>query len=90
MLCTCPYCGGPVPSHGTCCRVPDDLDRFERVFERLAEQDDNEFLRDCLMRYLVAYGRRSDEDFERASDDDLAVAAQPFRGRANSATNGAW
>ncbi|MGE5514907.1 MAG: hypothetical protein ACM31D_03705 [Bacteroidota bacterium] len=82
MLHICPYCGGPVPSHGTCCRVPDDLDRFERVFERLAEHDDNEFLRDCLMRYLVAYGRRSDDDFD--------LAAQPFLGRANSATNGAW
>lgn len=81
MLRTCPYCGGPVPSHGTCCRVPDDLDRFERVFQRLADHGDNQFLRDSLLRYLVAYGRRSDGDF---------TTAQPFRGGTNSATRGAW
>ena len=82
MLNSCPYCGGPVPSHGTCCRVPEDLDRFERVFERLTEADDNEFLRENLLRYLVAYGRRNADEF-------LAFA-QPFRGTANSATSGAW
>ncbi|MGE5475805.1 MAG: hypothetical protein ACM3Q1_04065 [Bacteroidales bacterium] len=82
MLRTCPYCGGPVPSHGTCCRVPDDLDRFERVFERLTELHDNDFLRENLMRYLVAYGRRSNEDFD--------AFVQPFRGSVNSATRGAW
>lgn len=82
MLCKCPYCGGPVPVHGTCCRVPDDLDRFERVFERLTDHDDNEYLRGNLLRYLVAYGRRSDDDF--------SALIQPFRGRANSATSGAW
>lgn len=81
MLRTCPYCGGPVPSHGTCCRVPDDLDRFERVFQRLADHGDNEFLRENLLRYLVAYGRRPGDHF---------IVAQPFRGGTNSATSGAW
>lgn len=81
MLRTCPYCGGMVPSHGTCCRVPDDLDRFERVFQRLSD-DDNAFLRDNLLRYLVAYGRRD--------DGELIGLAQPLRGRVNSATSGAW
>lgn len=82
MLNTCPYCAGPVPSHGTCCRVPEDLDRFERVFERLTEAHDNEFLRENLLRYLVAYGRRSADEF--------MAFAQPFGGTANSATSGAW
>lgn len=82
MLDTCPYCGGPVPSHGTCCRVPEDLDRFERVFQRLSEAHDNDFLCENLLRYLVAYGRRS--------DDEIAVYDQVFRGSVNSATSGAW
>lgn len=82
MMNTCPYCGGPVPSHGTCCRVPDDLDRFERVFERLTVQHDNEFLRENLLRYLVAYGRRA--------EDELSALIQPFRGGEKSATSGAW
>lgn len=82
MLNTCPYCGGPVPCHGTCCRVPDDLDRFERVFERLTEADDNEFLRENLLRYLVAYGRRE--------ASEAMAFTQPFRGGVNSATIGAW
>lgn len=82
MMNTCPYCGGPVPSHGTCCRVPDDLDRFERVFERLTVQHDNEFLRENLLRYLVAYGRRA--------EDELNALIQPFRGGEKSAISGAW
>lgn len=82
MMNTCPYCSGPVPTHGTCCRVPDDLDRFERVFERLSEQHDNEALRKNLLRYLVAYGRRA--------ENELAALVQPFRGGVKSATSGAW
>lgn len=82
MLRTCPYCGGTVPSHGTCCRVPDDLDRFERVFQRLVDEDDNSFLRLNLMRYLVAYGRRA--------EDECSTITQGLRGNVNSATTGAW
>lgn len=82
MLNTCPYCKGPVPSHGICCRVPDDLDRFERVFERLSGQNDKEFLQEILMRYLVAFGRRA--------ETSPAAPTQLLRGGTNSATNGAW
>jgi hypothetical protein len=82
MLTTCPYCGDHVPSHGTCCRVPDDLDRFERVFERLASVRHNTYLQENLLRYLVAYGRRP--------EDELASIVQADFGGANSATSGAW
>lgn len=81
MLSTCPYCNGPVPRHGTCCRVPDDLDRFERVLERLSHQPDKHFLLENLERYLVAYGRRDGLD--------MGLPPQPFLGRVNSATTGA-
>lgn len=77
MLSTCPYCDGPVPSHGTCCRVPEDLDRFERVLRRLSDDPEKMFLLENIERYLVAYGRRS-------------MAPQPFLGSVNSATTGAW
>lgn len=82
MLHTCPYCGASVPSHGSCCRVPNDLDRFERVFQRLSDLEDNDFLRENLMRYLVAYGRHPDEDY--------TALIHPIRGSVNSATKGAW
>ncbi|HLO77751.1 MAG TPA: hypothetical protein VK196_14935 [Magnetospirillum sp.] len=82
MLDTCPYCHDPVPSHGICCRVPDDLDRFERVFQRLLAHHDNQFLQENLLRYLVAYGRRPQED--------LPPHCYPLRGGVNSATSGAW
>ena len=61
MLSTCPYCGRNVRTHETCCRVPTDLDRFERVYERLAAERRDDFLQDNLMRYLVAFGRRDIE-----------------------------
>lgn len=77
MFSTCPYCHNPVPRHGTCCRVPDDLDRFERVFARLSDHPDKHFLTVNLLRYLVAYGRLPDD-------------AQPLRGTVNSAASGAW
>lgn len=57
MFNRCPYCGTRVPSHHACCRVPSDLDRFERVYDRLDALHENPFLRDNLRRYLVAYGR---------------------------------
>lgn len=78
MFETCPYCHGPVPCHGTCCRVPGDLERFERVFDRVADQPNKHFLQENLLRYLVAYGRRP--------------AGEMFSplGTANSATSGAW
>lgn len=57
MLKSCPYCGSPLPVHGECCRVPGDLDRFERVYHRLHDEHTNDFLVDCLERHLVAFGR---------------------------------
>jgi len=62
MISTCPYCGNNVRAHEICCRVPSDLDRFERVYERLAAEHQNGFLQDNLMRYLVAFGRRQVEN----------------------------
>lgn len=64
MINTCPYCGNSVPSHGTCCRIPHDLDRFERVYERLSAHHQNAFLQGSLLRYLVAYGRRDGTVFQ--------------------------
>ncbi|MBC7908804.1 MAG: hypothetical protein H7Y60_18920 [Rhodospirillaceae bacterium] len=60
MINTCPYCGDSVPTHGVCCRIPHDLDRFERVYERLSGHGENTFLQVNLLRYLVAYGRRDE------------------------------
>ncbi|HSV28607.1 MAG TPA: hypothetical protein VLL76_03585 [Candidatus Omnitrophota bacterium] len=54
---TCPFCNSTLPTHGQCCRVPDDLDRFARVYERLQHEHRNEFLQDNLVRYLEAFGR---------------------------------
>lgn len=83
MLPVCPYCHDPLPTHGICCRVPHDLDRFERVFERVSHEPGKDFLTANLLRYLVAFGRRD-------LDDDAAPAAQPVLGKVNSATSGAW
>lgn len=69
MISTCPFCGGHAPSHGSCCRIPHDLDRFERVFERLAAHHENNFLQDNLRRYLVAYGRRDESAFLSPTPD---------------------
>lgn len=63
MFSICPYCGNRVPSHISCCRVPSDLDRFERVYDRLDAQHENPFLRENLRRYLVAYGRRRESSW---------------------------
>jgi|AGTN01.3.fsa_nt_gi hypothetical protein len=60
MFSICPYCSNRIPKHGSCCRVPSDMDRFERVYERLDALHENPFLRENLRRYLVAYGRRSE------------------------------
>lgn len=60
MFNICPYCGNRVPSHRSCCRVPSDLDRFERVYDHLSLMRENPFLRENLRRYLVAYGRWND------------------------------
>lgn len=57
MLTTCPYCGGELPGHGECCRVPDDLDRFERVSSRLASDHHNDYLLTQLRRHLTEFGR---------------------------------
>jgi hypothetical protein len=60
MFSTCPYCGANIRAHETCCRVPHELDRFERVYQRLAAGHENNFLQTNLLRYLVAYGRRDE------------------------------
>ncbi len=57
MLKICPFCNNPLPTHGRCCRVPADLDRFERVYERLSADHRNPFLEGCLLRHLTAFGR---------------------------------
>lgn len=85
MLPICPYCHGPLPEHGTCCRVPHDLDRFERVFERLLQDHDKPFLQANLLRYLIAFGRRADD-----TDDVPLTLAHSALGKVNSATSGAW
>jgi len=76
MLGTCPYCGSALPAHGGCCRVPNDLERFERVYHRLADEHRNEFLQESLVRHLEAFGYES-------------MWLQPERGGAKSATMGA-
>lgn len=60
MTKSCPFCGNPLPTHGPCCRVPGDLDRFERVYSRLAIDHHNPFLEGCLQRHLIAFGRISE------------------------------
>jgi len=80
MLRTCPYCHGPLPAHGTCCRVPEDLDRFERVFERLGDSPDKHFLQANLWRYLVAFGRRSEDDSHPAEFQDCFRNIRPVAG----------
>ena len=67
MINTCPYCCDSIPTHGTCCRIPQDLDRFERVYERLSAHHENDFLQLNLMRYLIAYGRRSEHMWQPGS-----------------------
>ncbi|MGE5545634.1 MAG: hypothetical protein ACM33T_01955 [Solirubrobacterales bacterium] len=57
MLDRCPYCHNPLPAHGQCCRVPVDLDRFERVYHLLDSDHHNEFLQHNLARHLKAFGR---------------------------------
>jgi hypothetical protein len=76
MLGTCPYCGSDLPAHGGCCRVPTDLERFERVYHRLADEHRNAFLQENLVRYMEAFGYHP-------------IEFHPERGGANSATMGA-
>lgn len=79
MFTTCPFCGGPILHHCACCRVPADLDRFERVYDRLAVTHTFARLEDRLAYYLHAFGRR----------DAPPAESQPLRGGENSATTGA-
>ena len=53
----CPFCGEPVPHHRAGCRVPGDLDRFERINALLEAANQKPFLRQNLMRHLVWFGR---------------------------------
>lgn len=57
MMNACPFCNSPLPTHGQCCRVPGDLDRFERVYSRLSADHHNPYLEGCLLRHLTAFGR---------------------------------
>ena len=54
----CPFCGDTLPHHHPECRVPGDLDRFERIHDLLGGRPDKSFLRQNLMRHLVTFGRR--------------------------------
>lgn len=66
MTQTCPFCGQDLPHHAGDCRVPMDLDRFERVHDRLTDARANAPLRRNLLRYLVSFGRRPDPAFSTA------------------------
>lgn len=57
MIAHCPFCGAPPPHHTDGCRVPDELDRFERVLGRLSDEHRHDPLTDSLERFLVAFGR---------------------------------
>lgn len=57
MFATCPYCGNTVTMHGDCCRVPAELDRFERVLDRLSLSHEYDSLEDRLAYYLREFGR---------------------------------
>ena len=70
----CPFCGEALPNHHQECRVPGDLDRFERIHDLLGNRPDKKFLRQNLMRHLVSFGRR---------------IPSPTWAQANSATMGA-
>lgn len=54
----CLYCGNELPLHGSCCRVPEDLKRWERVHDMLSHNHRNDFLQHKLHDYLVEFGRR--------------------------------
>lgn len=70
----CPFCKQSLPHHAPDCRVPGDLDRFERIHDLLRGRADKQDLRHNLMRHLVSFGRR---------------AAPSGWGQTNSATMGA-
>lgn len=76
----CPFCGGTLPSHQHDCRVPGDLDRFERIHDLLNNRPEKSFLRQNLMRHLVWFGRR---------DDTPDHMPPPGRIQVNSTTIGA-
>ncbi len=61
MIDQCPYCRTPLPHHDSDCRVPGDLDRLERVLDRLSGQHRRDPLTDSLERVLVTFGRHPDQ-----------------------------
>jgi len=54
---TCRFCGKAYPDHDAECRVPGDMDRFERIHSLLGNRPDKRFLCSNLERYLVTFGR---------------------------------
>jgi hypothetical protein len=62
MIAHCPFCGSPPPHHDSDCRVPRELDRFERVLDRLSGEHRCDCLTDSLERFLVAFGRHPEHD----------------------------
>ncbi|OJX71777.1 hypothetical protein [Magnetospirillum sp. 64-120] len=54
---TCRFCGEAYPNHAEHCRVPGDMDRFERIHALLDSRPDKRFLQSNLQRYLVTFGR---------------------------------
>lgn len=82
----CPFCGDALPNHQSECRVPGDLDRFERIHDLLDNRPEKSFLRQNLMRHLVSFGRRADIPPRMTSPFSLPPPSQP---RVNSATMGA-
>jgi hypothetical protein len=57
MSTLCPYCQNPLSAHSDSCRVPPELDRFERVHARLSNAEDKTILCRSLARHLAHYQR---------------------------------
>jgi len=53
----CHVCHKPIPNHDCDCRVSDSLDRFERVWRRLAAERREPVLQASLIRQLGRHGR---------------------------------
>jgi hypothetical protein len=53
---TCHHCQQLIPHHDDDCRVTTDLQRFERVYRRLVDEQRNPKLVDGLAHYLERHG----------------------------------
>lgn len=53
----CHICSEPCPHHRADCRIPSDLDLFERVYRRLTAEGRGQVLAENLLRFLRINGR---------------------------------